>query len=83
VAGLGFGAKEAAPAVSLGALFLACQFADLLWPLGASLFPGRRRVREHLRSAAAERVGGRVVRAGHLAAVLWGYWVDRHRHARV
>src|SRR3954468_19975264 len=30
--GLGFGAKRAAPAVSLGALFTACQFADLLWP---------------------------------------------------
>jgi hypothetical protein len=30
--GLGFAAKRAAPAVSLGALFLACQFADLLWP---------------------------------------------------
>jgi len=30
--GLGFGAKRAAPAVSLGTLFLACQFADLLWP---------------------------------------------------
>lgn len=30
--GLGFGAKKAAPAVSLGALFLAAQFADLLWP---------------------------------------------------
>jgi membrane-bound metal-dependent hydrolase YbcI (DUF457 family) len=30
--GLGFGAKPAAPAVSLGTLFLACQFADLLWP---------------------------------------------------
>jgi hypothetical protein len=30
--GLGFGAKKVAPAVSLGALFLACQFADLLWP---------------------------------------------------
>lgn len=30
--GLGFGAKRAAPPVSLGALFLACQFADLLWP---------------------------------------------------
>jgi len=29
---LGFGAKKAAPAVSLGTLFLACQFADLLWP---------------------------------------------------
>ena len=30
--GLGFGAKKAVPAVSLGALFMACQFADLLWP---------------------------------------------------
>jgi hypothetical protein len=30
--GLGFGAKKAAPEVPLGALFMACQFADLLWP---------------------------------------------------
>ena len=30
--GLAFGAKKAAPAVSLGSLFLAAQFADLLWP---------------------------------------------------
>ena len=30
--GLGFAAKKAAPAVSLGTLFAACQFADLLWP---------------------------------------------------
>ena len=29
--GLAFGAKKAAPAVSLGSLFLACQLADLLW----------------------------------------------------
>jgi hypothetical protein len=29
---LAFGAKRAAPIVSLGTLFLACQFADLLWP---------------------------------------------------
>jgi hypothetical protein len=29
---LAFGAKRAAPMVSLGTLFLACQFADLLWP---------------------------------------------------
>ena len=31
--GLGFGAKKAAPVTSLGTLFIACQFADLLWPL--------------------------------------------------
>ena len=30
--GLGLAAKKAAPAVSLGALFAAGQFADLLWP---------------------------------------------------
>src|SRR5712691_13035272 len=30
--GLGFGAKKAAPEVSLGALFMSCQLADLLWP---------------------------------------------------
>ncbi|MEA2562061.1 MAG: hypothetical protein QOH06_3565 [Acidobacteriota bacterium] len=30
--GVGFGAKRFAPAVSLGTLFLAAQFADLLWP---------------------------------------------------
>lgn len=29
---VGLGAKRAAPAVSLGTLFLAAQFADLLWP---------------------------------------------------
>ena len=30
--GVGFGLKEAAPKVSLGTLFLAAQFIDLLWP---------------------------------------------------
>lgn len=29
---LAFGAKRIAPTMSLGTLFLACQFADLLWP---------------------------------------------------
>lgn len=29
---LGFAAKKIAPAVSLGALFAACQLADLIWP---------------------------------------------------
>jgi hypothetical protein len=29
---VGFAAKKAAPAVSLGSLFLACQLADLVWP---------------------------------------------------
>jgi hypothetical protein len=30
--GVGFGLKQAAPKVSLGTLFLAAQFIDLLWP---------------------------------------------------
>jgi membrane-bound metal-dependent hydrolase YbcI (DUF457 family) len=30
--GIGFGAKAAAPRVSLGTLFMAAQFIDLLWP---------------------------------------------------
>jgi membrane-bound metal-dependent hydrolase YbcI (DUF457 family) len=30
--GIGFGAKAAAPHVSLGTLFLAAQFIDLIWP---------------------------------------------------
>lgn len=30
--GVGFGAKAAAPEVSLGSLFLAAQFIDLIWP---------------------------------------------------
>jgi hypothetical protein len=30
--GVGFAAKKAAPTASLGTLFIACQFADLLWP---------------------------------------------------
>ena len=30
---LGFGAKRLAPRISLGTLFLAVQFADLLWPV--------------------------------------------------
>jgi len=31
--GIGFGAKAAAPRVSLGTLLLAAQFVDLLWPI--------------------------------------------------
>ncbi|MDE3213555.1 MAG: hypothetical protein KGM98_10005 [Bacteroidota bacterium] len=31
--GVGLGAKKAAPKISLGTLFLAAQFLDLLWPL--------------------------------------------------
>ena len=30
--GLAFAARKASPSISLGALFIACQYADLLWP---------------------------------------------------
>jgi membrane-bound metal-dependent hydrolase YbcI (DUF457 family) len=41
--GVGFGAKAAAPKASLGTLFLASQFVDLLWP--SLLLIGAERVR--------------------------------------
>jgi hypothetical protein len=41
--GLGFGAKRVAPKVSLGSLFFAAQFLDLLWP--ALLLLGAEKVR--------------------------------------
>lgn len=41
--GVGFGAKSVAPKVSLGSLFLAAQFLDLLWP--ALLLLGVEKVR--------------------------------------
>ncbi len=41
--GVGFGAKQIAPRVSLGTLFLAAQFLDLLWP--TLLLLGLERVR--------------------------------------
>lgn len=41
--GVGFGAKPVAPKVSLGTLFIAAQFLDLLWP--AFLMLGIERVR--------------------------------------
>jgi len=41
--GIAFGAKKAAPGTSLGTLFLAAQFADLLWP--TLLLVGLERVR--------------------------------------
>lgn len=41
--GIGFGAKAAAPKTSLGTLFLASQFVDLLWP--TLLLLGLERVR--------------------------------------
>ena len=41
--GVGFGAKPAAPRVSLGTLLFAAQFVDLLWP--TLLLLGLERVR--------------------------------------
>lgn len=68
---LAFGAKRYAPPVSLGTLFLACQFADLLWPTLVVL---------GIFGPPPPNVSA-VAMAGHLSwlFVAWAYWVDRHR----
>ena len=66
--GVGFAAKKYAPAVSLGVLFIAAQFIDLLWP--ALLLLGLERVRVLAVAWAGQ---------AQWLIVAWGYWVDRHR----
>ncbi|MCE1189306.1 MAG: hypothetical protein LWX56_09210 [Ignavibacteria bacterium] len=45
--GVGLGAKKAAPKVSLGMLFLAAQFIDLVWPLLLQLGMERVEIQPH------------------------------------
>jgi hypothetical protein len=68
--GIGFGAKVVAPKVSLGSLFVAAQFLDLLWP--TLLLLGIETVRA-------------IAWLGQLQwlLVLWGYWGDNHREPSV
>jgi hypothetical protein len=71
---LGFGAKKVAPMVSLGTLFLAAQFADVLWP--TLLMPRATRartkagdvLRRALRSTPAEPERSDAVRPVDVAA---------------
>ena len=66
--GIGFGAKPAAPRVSLGTLFFAARFVDLLRPtlLLLSL--------ERVRIDPTTWVG-----QAQWPIALWEFWIDRHR----
>ena len=83
-----FGAKRAAPAVSLGALILACQLADLLWPTLVLL--GLERVEIHPGDTVVTPLAFTHYPWSHslLMLVLWaavfalGYRVVRHGTAR-
>ncbi len=70
--GVGFGAKRAAPRVSLGTLFLAAQFLDLLWP--TLLLLGIERVRIAPGITAATPLDFEYYPFTHslLFAVIWG-----------
>jgi LexA-binding, inner membrane-associated putative hydrolase len=70
--GVGFGAKRVAPRVSLGTLFLAAQFADLLWP--TFLLLGIERVRIVPGITAATPLDFEYYPYTHslLFAVIWG-----------
>lgn len=84
-------AKKAAPAVSLGMLFLAAQLADLVWPLlvlagieAVAIQPGITAVTPldfvHYpwsHSAAALAAWG--VALAIWLLVGWGFWIDRNR----
>ena len=69
---LAFGSKRLAPAVSLGALFLACQWADLLWP--TLVMAGVERFAIRPGSTAATPLDFQYYPYSHslLALLLWG-----------
>jgi hypothetical protein len=82
---LGFGAKKVAPMVSLGTLFLAAQFADVLWP--TLLMPRATRARTKAATYFAALSGppppspNVLMRSAQSMWLLvaWGYWLDRQR----
>lgn len=83
--GIGLGAKEAAPRVSLGMLFLAAQFLDLLWP--TFLLLGWERVEIDPGNTAMTPLNFSYYPLSHslLMATIWGiliglgYYLVRHR----
>ena len=79
--GLAFAARKASPAISLGALFLACQFADLLWP--TLVLAGIERVEIEPGATAFTPLDFVSYPYSHslVALCLWG--VRRRRHLRV
>ena len=70
--GVGFGAKAAAPRTSLGSLFLAAQFIDLLWP--TLLLIGLERVQISPGATAVTPLDFTEYPISHslLAVVVWG-----------
>jgi hypothetical protein len=89
--GVGFAAKAAAPRVSLGSMFLAAQFIDLLWPTFLLLGWKEVRIAPGITAVtpihAANLLGPPPPSEAALAwvgqaqwlLVFWGYWIDRHR----
>lgn len=90
---LGFAAKRVAPQVSLGTLFLAAQLADLVWPPLVLL--GVETVAIEPNATAVTALDFSYYPFSHSPVavawsaqamwllVAWGYWVDRHRAARM
>jgi membrane-bound metal-dependent hydrolase YbcI (DUF457 family) len=79
--GIGFGAKLVAPKVSLGSLFLAAQFLDLLWPTLLLLGLETVRIAPDVRSITPLVFEHYPISHSLLGATLWGlgmalgYWL--------
>ena len=92
---VGLAAKRVAPAVSLGTLFLAAQFADLLWPNLLLFGVERVVIRPGITVLLTIQLGAvfgppppSVAAVAWSAQAVWllvalGYWVDRHRYATI
>lgn len=70
--GLALGSKRLVPTVSLGALFLACQFADLLWPTLVLLGVERFTIAPGITKASPLDFRYYPYSHGLLALVVWG-----------
>jgi hypothetical protein len=84
---VGLAAKRVAPAVSLGTLFLAAQFADLLWPNLVLLGLERLAIRPGITAATPLEFISYPYSHSLLALVLWGalfslaHWIVRRSPA--
>lgn len=70
--GLGFAAKRAAPRASLGTLFLATQFVDLLWPVLLLLGLERVEIEPGITTVTPLDFAHYPISHSLLTAVLWG-----------
>jgi hypothetical protein len=82
--GVGFGAKAVAPKASLGSLFLAAQFIDLLWPTFLLLGMERVRIEPGITRVTPLDFAHYPISHSLLAVIGWGalfaavYWFLRH-----